>query len=75
MLFIAVALTAGIFYPAFAQVENGKAAPEFTLKDSNGNDVSLSRYQGKFVVLEWLNYDCPFVNKHLEFGKFLKISS
>ncbi len=68
ILFIAVALTVGIFTSAFAQVENGKIAPDFTLKDSNGNDVALSRYQGKFVVLEWLNYDCPFVNKHYNSG-------
>ena len=67
-LFLAVGLTAGAFSLVFAQVENGKAAPEFTLKDSNGNDVALSRHQGKFVVLEWLNYDCPFVNKHYNSG-------
>mgnify|MGYP001569287595 FL=1 len=53
---------------AFAQVENGKAVPNFTLKDSNGSYVALSRYQGKFVVLEWLNYDCPFVMKHYNSG-------
>lgn len=69
ILFIAVVFAIGIFYyPAFAQVENGKAAPNFTLKDSNGNDVALSRYQGKYVVLEWLNYDCPFVKKHYNSG-------
>lgn len=68
ILFLVVALTAGMFANSFAQVENGKAAPNFTLKDSNGNDVALSRYQGKFVVLEWLNYDCPFVRKHYNSG-------
>ena len=67
-LFLAVGLTVGAFSSVFAQVESGKAAPEFTLKDSNGNDVALSRHQGKFVVLEWLNYDCPFVNKHYNSG-------
>ena len=69
ILFISVVFAAGIFcYPAFAQVENGKAAPNFTLKDSNGNDVSLSQFQGKYVVLEWLNHDCPFVKKHYGSG-------
>lgn len=68
VLFLAVGLTVGSFYPVFAQVENGKAAPNFTLKDSNGNDVSLSQFQGKHVVLEWLNYDCPFVKKHYSSG-------
>lgn len=68
ILFIAVALTVGIFDPAFPQVENGKAAPNFTLKESNGNDVSLSQFQGKYVVLEWLNHNCPFVMKHYNSG-------
>ena len=68
ILFLVVALTVGSFYPVFAQVGNGKAAPNFTLKDSNGNDVSLSQFQGKYVVMEWLNYDCPFVKKHYGSG-------
>jgi len=72
-LFLSVGLTVGIFtgafaQAAFAQAANGKAAPEFTLKDSNGRDVSLARFKGKYVVLEWINYDCPFVNKHYSSG-------
>jgi peroxiredoxin len=42
----------------------GAAAPEFTLPDTYGNNHTLSDYQGKWVVLEWLNYGCPFVQKH-----------
>ena len=68
ILFLTVGLMVGIFASSFAQVENGKAAPSFTLKDSNGSDVSLSQFQGKYVVLEWLNYDCPFVKKHYGSG-------
>ncbi|MBI4387511.1 MAG: redoxin domain-containing protein, partial [Candidatus Omnitrophica bacterium] len=43
-------------------------APDFTLTDTNGNEHSLSSYQGKFVVLEWNNPDCPFVKKHYGSG-------
>ncbi len=39
----------------------GQSAPDFTLKDSEGKMHSLSALKGKFVVLEWVNYDCPFV--------------
>ncbi|HEY1100887.1 MAG TPA: thioredoxin family protein [Myxococcota bacterium] len=39
----------------------GNAAPEFTLKDLDGNDVALSSFKGKTVVLEWFNPECPFV--------------
>lgn len=49
---------------AHAAVDNGAMAPDFTLKDSNGNTHSLSDFRGKYVVLEWVNYDCPFVKKH-----------
>ena len=41
-----------------------EAAPEFTLKDSFGKEHSLSDFAGKVVVLEWINFECPFVKKH-----------
>jgi len=44
------------------------SAPPFTLTDTNGNVHSLSDYKGKFVVLEWFNHDCPFVQKHYRSG-------
>lgn len=53
---------------ALAQVVSGQAAPNFTLKDSNGHKLSLSDFKGKFVVLEWFNPDCPFVKKHYNSG-------
>lgn len=49
---------------ARAEVEIGKTAPSFALTDSNGKEVSLADYQGKTVVLEWTNHQCPFVRKH-----------
>lgn len=42
----------------------GHMAPDFTLPDAAGKNHSLSQYRGKWVVLEWVNYDCPFVKKH-----------
>ena len=39
-------------------------ASDFTLKDLSGKDVQLSKLNGKIVVLEWTNYDCPFVKAH-----------
>ncbi|MDQ3281743.1 MAG: thioredoxin family protein [Acidobacteriota bacterium] len=42
----------------------GKAAPEFKAVDTYGKTHSLSQYRGKWVVLEWVNYDCPYVRKH-----------
>ncbi|WP_224240317.1 thioredoxin family protein [Hyalangium gracile] len=64
----ALALTAAVGFavPAFAAdtAEVGKPAPAFTLKDEAGKEHSLSQYQGKIVVLEWTNKECPFVQRH-----------
>ncbi len=40
-----------------------EAAPAFTLTDAHGEEHSLSDYEGKVVVLEWVNHGCPFVVK------------
>lgn len=50
-----------------------EAAPAFTLKDVNGKSHNLADFKGKHVVLEWINYDCPFVKKHYESGNMQKI--
>jgi peroxiredoxin len=42
----------------------GQAAPGFSLPDLSGKTVSLSDYKGKTVVLEWINPQCPFVQRH-----------
>ncbi len=42
----------------------GAAAPGFTLTDAAGAEHSLSDFEGKYVVLEWINFDCPFVKRH-----------
>ena len=51
-----------------AEVKVGQKAPDFTLTDTNNAAHSLSQYAGKYVVLEWVNPDCPFVKKHYESG-------
>ncbi|HEY5777160.1 MAG TPA: thioredoxin family protein [Terrimicrobiaceae bacterium] len=49
---------------AYATPQVGKPAPDFTLQDVAGNKHELSDYKGKYVVLEWVNFGCPFVKKH-----------
>jgi len=44
----------------------GEPAPDFELKDLNGKSVKLSDFKGKYVVLEWINPNCPFVVRHYE---------
>ncbi len=45
------------------RAEVGKPAPEFTLKDVDGKEHKLSDLKGKIVVLEWINHQCPVVNR------------
>lgn len=49
----------------------GKTAYEFTLTDSAGKEHTLSSYlnDGKIVVLEWFNADCPVVRGHYDGAK------
>ncbi len=44
----------------------GKPAPDFTLPDATGEKHTLSEYRGEPVVLEWLNPECPYVQRHYD---------
>ncbi len=70
---VLVGVMAGMSAISNASPEVGKAAPLFTLKDSEGKEHSLADFKGKFVVLEWVNYDCPFVRKHYRSGNMQKL--
>jgi len=65
-----IAMLAGIGMAgvAWAGVESGKPAPDFTATDINGKTVKLSDYKGKIVVIESYNLDCPFCANHFKTG-------
>ena len=69
----ALALLIAVATAAYAQVEVGKPAPDFTLKDCAGKEHKLSDFKGKPVVLEWVNHGCPFVKKHYGPGNMQKL--
>lgn len=72
---LSLLLAAAFALPLSAAVENGDDAPAFTLTTMKGKEVSLSDYEGKTVVLEWVNPGCPFVRKFYDeghMGKFQK---
>src|SRR5579864_2674547 len=48
------ALKAGVFNPP-------RAAPDFSVRGSDGTDLTLSRYRGKVVVLGFGYTSCPNV--------------
>ncbi len=72
------ALTAGLVLAVSvlagrAAVAPGAQAPAFKLTDTKGTEHALADFRGKHVVLEWTNYDCPFVRKHYDSGNMQKL--
>ncbi len=49
------------------------SAPAFSVPNTKGETVSLADFKGKVVVLEWTNFDCPFVKKHYASGNLPKL--
>lgn len=73
---VACALVLGLAAPisaAQSQATVGKAAPNFTLQDMDGEKHRLADYEGQYVVLEWLNFECPFVGKHYGSGNMQEL--
>jgi len=65
---IGLALLPFSFSTASPSATPGTSAPGFTLKDADGKAHTLSDLKGKYVVLEWVNFGCPFVRKHYKSG-------
>lgn len=71
-----MAILAFILVGAVAEVwaaSVGQPAPAFTATDTNNNVHKLSDYNGKFVVLEWTNRDCPYTRKHYQSGNMERL--
>ncbi len=54
--------------PIVAAPKVGQPAPAFTGTDTAGKTWSLSELQGRALVLEWTNHQCPYVIKHYGSG-------
>jgi len=44
---------------AAANPQTGTRAPGFKATDSKGRLHTLAAYEGKTVILEWTNHECP----------------
>ena len=62
---ISLAVAAG---PSAGRASIGAVTPDWSLTDSNGKTHDVTEYRGKYVVLEWTNPQCPFVQKHYRSG-------
>jgi len=68
LAFVVLVTSIFISHPVRAEVEIDEVAPDFSLTDIKGNEVSVWDFSGSIVVLEWMNPDCPFVKKHYDSG-------
>jgi peroxiredoxin len=71
-----IALLALILVGTVAEVwaaSLGQPAPSFTAADTNGKVRKLSDFNGKFLVLEWTNRDCPYTRKHYQSGNMERL--
>jgi peroxiredoxin len=65
-------LGAGLVY---AEAIVGQPAPDFTATDIDGKKHRLGDYQGKIVVLEAYNLDCPFCANHFKSGAMQELQA
>lgn len=65
-LLIALGFAASLNTGTALAANPGQAAPDFTLTGTDGKPAQLSGYKGKWVVLEWVNPGCPYVQKHYD---------
>jgi hypothetical protein len=78
MLRRAATLLALVFFSTAAQAlpAIGQPAPDFTATDVlTGHKITLADMRGKPVVLEWNNFDCPFVKKHYAIGAMQQLQA
>lgn len=66
ILMLFLSLFAINYFVISGEAKVGEPAPLFELSDFYENIYKLSDYEGKWIILEWINYDCPFVKKHYD---------
>ncbi len=72
---ITSALVGVLAIAASHAAEIGKEAPAFTATNTKNEKVSLADFKGKVVVLEWVNFGCPYVVKHYSSKNMQKLQA
>jgi len=55
-----------------ADIKCGEKAPSFVLPSANGTIINTESFAGRYVVLEWFNHNCQYVNKFYKNGNMQK---
>ncbi len=51
----------------------GSTAPNVIMTDTSGRSFNLSSLHGQVVVLEWTNFECPYVSRHYASGNMQSV--
>lgn len=70
---LAIAALAVLPALALANAAPGEPAPAFRATDAGGKSHTLTNYIGEWLVLEWFNEECPYVQKHYDSGNMQKL--
>jgi hypothetical protein len=73
MLSPSLLVAALLFANQSAAAGVGKPAPAFAAVDSLGHSITLANLKGSFVVLEWMDPNCPFTRKHYDSGNMQQL--
>lgn len=60
---------------ALSASSQGPEAPGYRLFDSEGEVIDSKDLEGKVVVLEWTNPNCPYVKRHSKEGTMRRLAS
>jgi hypothetical protein len=73
MKYISLAVVLALSTSLAFAAKVGTPAPGFTGTSSTTQDISLGQYRGQYVVLQWHNKDCPYVQAHYDSGNMQKL--
>jgi peroxiredoxin len=51
----------------------GDVAPNTPMTDTSGRTFALSSLRGQVIVLEWTNFECPYVARHYTSGNMQSV--
>lgn len=51
----------------------GARAPNLAMTDTTGRTFNMASLRGQTVVLEWTNFECPYVARHYDSGNMQRI--
>lgn len=68
-----IVITSLLTNAAYSQISTHSEAPSFEGKGISGNVISSTDLNGSYIILEWFNWNCPFIVKHYKNGDMQRL--